>query len=115
MIWKILVIQAHLLDPAVVDEIKRINFNFHFFLNVYGQYFKSNSEFAFLTANPGCMHPKDLSINDFDYFLPPEKIAIFPLEERDQSKLLIYKNGTITEDILSPSCQSFAPENFSCF
>jgi len=45
------------------------------------------------------MHPKDLSISEYDYFLPPEKIASFPLEERDQSKLLIYKNGTITSDI----------------
>ncbi len=45
------------------------------------------------------MHPKDISINDYDYFLPEEKIAFFPLEERDQSKLLIYKNGEINEDI----------------
>ena len=45
------------------------------------------------------MHPKDLSINDFDYNLPEEKIAAFPLPERDQSKLLIYKNGNISEDI----------------
>jgi S-adenosylmethionine:tRNA ribosyltransferase-isomerase len=44
------------------------------------------------------MHPKDLSINDFDYPLPEEKIAAFPLPERDQSKLLIYKNGTISQD-----------------
>lgn len=45
------------------------------------------------------MHPKDLSINDYDYFLPEEKIAFYPLEERDQSKLLIYKNEKISEDI----------------
>jgi S-adenosylmethionine:tRNA ribosyltransferase-isomerase len=45
------------------------------------------------------MHPKDLSINDYDYFLPEEKIASFPSKERDQSKLLIYKNGIIAEDI----------------
>ena len=45
------------------------------------------------------MHPKDLAIGDFDYSLPEEKIAMFPLEERDQSKLLIYKNGAITEDV----------------
>jgi S-adenosylmethionine:tRNA ribosyltransferase-isomerase len=45
------------------------------------------------------MHPKNLSINDFDYLLPEEKIAAFPLMERDQSKLLIYKNETISEDI----------------
>jgi S-adenosylmethionine:tRNA ribosyltransferase-isomerase len=45
------------------------------------------------------MHPKKLSINDFDYSLPEEKIAVYPLAERDQSKLLIYKNKTISEDI----------------
>jgi S-adenosylmethionine:tRNA ribosyltransferase-isomerase len=45
------------------------------------------------------MHPKNLSISDFDYSLPEEKIAVYPLAERDQSKLLIYKNGIISEDI----------------
>jgi len=44
------------------------------------------------------MHPKDISINDYDYFLPEETIALFPSEERDQSKLLIYKNDAIHED-----------------
>ena len=61
------------------------------------------------------MHPKDLSINDFDYFLPPEKIAIFPLEERDQSKLLIYKNGTITEDIYLNLANHLPPKTFLVF
>ena len=45
------------------------------------------------------MHPKNLSISEFDYELPAEKIAIFPLPERDQSRLLIYQNGIISEDI----------------
>lgn len=45
------------------------------------------------------MHPKNLSISDFDYSLPEEKIAVYPLAERDQSKLLLYKNGNISEDI----------------
>ncbi len=44
------------------------------------------------------MHPKDLSIYDFTYHLPDEKIASFPLSERDASKLLVYKEGIITED-----------------
>jgi S-adenosylmethionine:tRNA ribosyltransferase-isomerase len=35
------------------------------------------------------MHPKDLSIVDFTYDLPASKIASYPLEERDASKLLI--------------------------
>jgi S-adenosylmethionine:tRNA ribosyltransferase-isomerase len=45
------------------------------------------------------MHPKNLSISDFDYTLPEEKIAIYPLTQRDQSKLLVYKDGFISEDI----------------
>lgn len=44
------------------------------------------------------MHPKDLSIQDFTYHLPDEKIAKFPLSERDESKLLVYKNGKISVD-----------------
>ena len=44
------------------------------------------------------MHPKELSIATFNYVLPDEKIARFPLEERDASKLLLYREGKITED-----------------
>lgn len=35
-------------------------------------------------------HPSLLHIEDFNYELPNEKIAKYPLEQRDQSKLLIY-------------------------
>jgi S-adenosylmethionine:tRNA ribosyltransferase-isomerase len=45
------------------------------------------------------MHPKNLSINNFTYLLPYEKIALHPLQQRDDSKLLIYKNGTIQADV----------------
>lgn len=45
------------------------------------------------------MHPKSLAIKDFTYELPDERIAHYPLPERDGSRLLIYKNGSITEDI----------------
>jgi S-adenosylmethionine:tRNA ribosyltransferase-isomerase len=43
------------------------------------------------------MHPKDLSILDFTYDLPAGKIASYPLEERDASKLLVYGQGEISE------------------
>ena len=43
-------------------------------------------------------HPKDISINDFTYLLPDEKIARFPLEERDASKLLVFQNGIIHDN-----------------
>jgi S-adenosylmethionine:tRNA ribosyltransferase-isomerase len=38
---------------------------------------------------------KSLSIVDFNYNLPENRIAYFPLEPRDSSKLLIYKEGEI--------------------
>jgi S-adenosylmethionine:tRNA ribosyltransferase-isomerase len=47
------------------------------------------------------MNPKDISIADYDYELPESKIAFHPLEQRDASKLLIYKNGDITESVFS--------------
>ena len=42
--------------------------------------------------------PKNISINDFDYDLPNDRIALFPLENRDQSKLLIFKDEKINEE-----------------
>ena len=42
-------------------------------------------------------NPKDIQIKDFNYPLPDERIAKFPLAERDQSKLLIYDRGEIGE------------------
>lgn len=43
--------------------------------------------------------PKSIAISDYDYPLPEERIAKYPLAQRDQSKLLVYKNGTVTEDL----------------
>ena len=45
------------------------------------------------------MHPQELSIKDFTYDLPEVAIAKYPLPERDQSKLLVYLDGNITEDV----------------
>ncbi|MCE2824605.1 MAG: S-adenosylmethionine:tRNA ribosyltransferase-isomerase [Sediminibacterium sp.] len=47
------------------------------------------------------MHPKDLSILDFTYDLPASKIASYPLEKRDASKLLVYGAGEISETTYS--------------
>ena len=44
------------------------------------------------------MHPRNLSIKDYTYLLSEEKIAKYPLPERDASKLLIYKKENIAED-----------------
>ena len=45
------------------------------------------------------MHPGYLFIKDFIYDLPEEKIARYPLLQRDESKLLLLKDGTISDDI----------------
>ena len=45
------------------------------------------------------MHPKNISIADYSYTLPEEFIAHYPLAERDASKLLIYQEGDIREDV----------------
>ena len=45
------------------------------------------------------MHPKDLRIEDYTYALPDERVAKYPLEIRDSSKLLIYNSGRIEENI----------------
>lgn len=39
--------------------------------------------------------PKQLNIADYTYELPDERIARFPLAQRDQAKLLVYQHGTI--------------------
>ncbi len=45
------------------------------------------------------MHPKNLSILDYTYELPADKIASFPLANRDESKLLVYQNKQINENV----------------
>ena len=43
-------------------------------------------------------HPSLLHISDFTYELPDQKIARYPLEQRDQSKLLVWGSGPIREN-----------------
>lgn len=44
-------------------------------------------------------NPRTLSIKDYTYSLPEERIARYPLNERDASKLLVYEKGVIQEDV----------------
>ncbi len=41
---------------------------------------------------------KNIKTSDYNYFLPEERIAKYPAEKRDLSKLLIWKNGNITNE-----------------
>jgi len=45
--------------------------------------------------------PRHIKISDYNYPLPDERIAKFPLPQRDHSKLLLYKHGTVSEDIFT--------------
>lgn len=47
------------------------------------------------------MNRELLNTKEFHYNLPEEKIAKFPLEDRNKSKLLIHKGGVIQEDVFS--------------
>ncbi len=60
-------------------------------------------------------NPREISIQDFNYSLPEEKIALHPLPERDASKLLIYKNGDITEDVYSNIDEHIPPNSLLVF
>lgn len=54
-------------------------------------------------------NPKHIHISDFNYPLPNERIAKFPLPVRDQSKLLLYRHGEVSEDIFT-SLPSYLPK-----
>ena len=54
--------------------------------------------------------PRNISITDFTYSLPEERIAKYPLAERDASKLLIYQKEKIIEDFYRNIPQHI-PEN----
>jgi len=49
-------------------------------------------------------------IDEYDYTLPDERIAKYPLQQRDASKLLVYQNGEIYESKFA-SITDFLPEN----
>ena len=52
----------------------------------------------------------DIRIEDFNYSLPDERIAKYPIERRDRSKLLVYKDGHCTDDIFC-NLPGYLPED----
>ena len=45
------------------------------------------------------MNPKHIHIADYNYPLPDERIAKYPMAKRDHSKLLVYQHGEVSEDV----------------
>lgn len=54
--------------------------------------------------------PGNISIQDYTYSLPEDRIAKYPLAERDASKLLVYKEGKIKTDIYR-NISKYLPED----
>ena len=61
------------------------------------------------------MNPKEIQIEDYDYPLPEERIAKFPLAERDASKLLVYKDGLFSTDRFSAIAHHLPPGSLLVF
>lgn len=59
--------------------------------------------------------PKKISILDYTYELPAERIALHPLAERDASKLLVYQNGVIKEDVYKNIASHLPGDSFLVF
>lgn len=61
------------------------------------------------------MKPAEINIKDYHYDLPQSQIASFPLAERDESKLLIYQNGELTQRIFKQLHEHLPPHSLLVF
>ena len=57
---------------------------------------------------------REIKTKDFSYELPADRIAQYPLEKRDESKLLIYNKGTISHSCFK-NIGEFIPEQSSLY
>jgi S-adenosylmethionine:tRNA ribosyltransferase-isomerase len=56
-----------------------------------------------------------IDLKDFDYPLPADRIAQYPAVERDMSRLLVYKDNKISEDIFRNIDQYLPPDSILVF
>ena len=61
------------------------------------------------------MQPSRNSLSEYNYNLPPERIAQHPLAQRDASKLLIYENGEIKESQFLNVANFLSADSFLVF
>lgn len=55
-------------------------------------------------------YTKHIKINDYNYYLPENRIAKYPLLHRDNSKLLLYNHGQVSEDVFY-NLPKYIPQN----
>ena len=58
---------------------------------------------------------KHIKISEFNYPLPDERIAKFPLSNRDESKLLVYRQGEVSEDCFTSLPDYLEPREMMVF
>lgn len=68
-----------------------------------------------MSSKPSAVHPSAISIADYTYELPDERIAKYPLTERDTSKLLVYKNGEINQQVFTDLPELLQPNDCLVF
>ncbi|MBN1599784.1 MAG: S-adenosylmethionine:tRNA ribosyltransferase-isomerase [Bacteroidales bacterium] len=57
----------------------------------------------------------NIPLDEYQYILPEEKISKYPLEKRDSSKLLIYRNGHISDTIFSDIDKILPQDSSLCY
>ena len=57
----------------------------------------------------------DIDINDYDYDLPDDRIAQYPVNERDKSQLLVFRDDTILKDIFCNIDEYIPPDSLLVF
>lgn len=57
----------------------------------------------------------EINISDYTYTLPEERIASYPVAERDASKLLIYNKGVISDTVFSHLPDVLSPDSLMVF
>lgn len=66
-------------------------------------------------THPFFLNPQELTIDEFDYSLPDDRIAQHPLSERDASKLLVYRQGQLSQSLFSNISEFIPPDSLLLF
>ncbi|MBK9391504.1 MAG: S-adenosylmethionine:tRNA ribosyltransferase-isomerase [Bacteroidetes bacterium] len=68
-----------------------------------------------MTESYGSRKSNGIDISDYNYDLPEERIAQYPVKNRDMSKLLIYRNDTITDTLFRNIDDQIPPDHLLIF